>query len=516
MKTIHKTAVVGVMLPFLLPIQLASATSLGDLAYRPSSMILAQAATDEEQLKQKEEESKAAPEAAPEPVPAAPAEAPAPKAETPPAANPAKEEQPEAKSRAERKPPAAPETQSAPAPAATPETAPRAGAEEPRNRRIERRNDDDRKDHRPDRKPPQEPAAKTEPAPRPPAAKPESPAAQPAAPTERRTAPPAAEEPRSLRQQLQQHDPSRRETRDERRPNRGDSRKVLEQENGRTVTQDGENRVIIRENNRIIINNNDSERLSRDAKDVRVDRRQDGNTVTTLVRPNGVEVTTVRDANGDIIRRTRTTRGQEVILIDDARGPDHRRGNRRGIGPIVQLPPLVLDIPRERYIVEANEAPMELIEETLIAPPVERVERAYSLGEIRNNYRVLEKVRSVDINTITFEFGAWEIQDDQIDRLETIGSAIEQIIRKDPDEVFLIEGHTDAVGSNEDNLALSDRRAESIAIILTEHFDIPAENLITQGYGEEQLRVKTQREERENRRVTLRRITPLLAAQGTR
>ncbi len=80
-----------------------------------------------------------------------------------------------------------------------------------------------------------------------------------------------------------------------------------------------------------------------------------------------------------------------------------------------------------------------------------------------------------------------------------------------PDEIFLIEGHTDAVGSDIDNLTLSDRRAEEVAIILTETFGVPPENLVTQGYGEEFLKIPTLRAERANRRVAVRRITPLLA-----
>ena len=43
--------------------------------------------------------------------------------------------------------------------------------------------------------------------------------------------------------------------------------------------------MIIRENNRIIINNDDSGRLSRDARDVRTDRNRDGTASTTLSVP---------------------------------------------------------------------------------------------------------------------------------------------------------------------------------------------------------------------------------------
>ena len=37
--------------------------------------------------------------------------------------------------------------------------------------------------------------------------------------------------------------------------------------------------------------------------------------------------------------------------------------------------------------------------------------------------------------------------------------------------------------------ALSDRRAESVALAMTEYFGVPPENMIVQGYGESELRV---------------------------
>jgi len=98
-----------------------------------------------------------------------------------------------------------------------------------------------------------------------------------------------------------------------------------------------------------------------------------------------------------------------------------------------------------------------------------------------------------------------------VNRLAPIAMAIKQAVARAPGEVFLIEGHTDAVGADVDNLSLSDRRAESVAIALTEQFQVPAENLTTQGYGEQYLKIPTQEAERQNRRVTARRITPLLS-----
>ncbi len=52
---------------------------------------------------------------------------------------------------------------------------------------------------------------------------------------------------------------------------------------------------------------------------------------------------------------------------------------------------------------------------------------------------------------------------------------------------------------------------ESVAIILSDTFRVPPENLTTQGYGEQYLKVPTEGPSRENRRVAVRRITPLLS-----
>jgi outer membrane protein OmpA-like peptidoglycan-associated protein len=52
-----------------------------------------------------------------------------------------------------------------------------------------------------------------------------------------------------------------------------------------------------------------------------------------------------------------------------------------------------------------------------------------------------------------------------------------------------------------------------VAEVLTRDFKVPPENLTTQGYGEQYLKVNTQGASRENRRVTVRRITPLIQQQ---
>ena len=131
-------------------------------------------------------------------------------------------------------------------------------------------------------------------------------------------------------------------------------------------------------------------------------------------------------------------------------------------------------IPRELYIRETARATAEDIFLTLAAPPVDRIERRYALDEIRYSEPLRERMPRVDIDTVNFETGSWEIAPDQADRLAFVAQGITRAVQRNPREVFLVEGYTDAVGNDVDNLSLSDRRAESVAVMLTNQFGVPA------------------------------------------
>jgi outer membrane protein OmpA-like peptidoglycan-associated protein len=234
----------------------------------------------------------------------------------------------------------------------------------------------------------------------------------------------------------------------------------------------------------------------------RVERRGEEN-YSIIVRPDGDQIVTVTDDDGRLVRRFRRERdGREYVLIDN-RMP-------RGGYVVLNLPPPFIGIPQDQYIVDTGVAPQPLIYQTLSAPPLVAIERPYSLDEIRYNVALRDRMRRIDVDTINFDFGSWEVAPDQVTRLDLIARAIKDIVARNPNEVFLIEGHTDAVGADVDNLSLSDRRAETVADILTETFQIPPENLTSQGYGAHFLKIPTQEANRQNRRVTVRRITPLL------
>jgi outer membrane protein OmpA-like peptidoglycan-associated protein len=277
------------------------------------------------------------------------------------------------------------------------------------------------------------------------------------------------------------------------------------QEGGRTVIFEP-GRIIVRDpGGQEFVRHDEMERFRYGARDIRSER-VGRDTRTIVVRPDGSEIITVTGPDGQLLRRIRRDQqGREVIIIDNSYRDPAAVG-----GFYVELPPPIIRIPQNRYIVEADEASPDVIYETMMAPPVERVQRRYSLDEIRYSPSVRQLMPSIDLNTINFETGSWEIPQDQAAKLQVIADGLNQAISRNPREVFLIEGHTDAVGNETDNLSLSDRRAESAANLLTQQFGVPSENLTSQGYGEQYLKEQTSGPSRINRRVTVRRITPLL------
>jgi outer membrane protein OmpA-like peptidoglycan-associated protein len=277
-------------------------------------------------------------------------------------------------------------------------------------------------------------------------------------------------------------------------------------EGGRTFYREP-GRIIVRDRDGYLIRHDENERFrDLDPRGYRYERRG-ADYYSFIDRPGGEQIVTVTDDDGRLLRRYRRYRdGREVLIIDNS----HAGAPRPIYEDVVVLPPPDIRIPRDRYVVEYDQADEGAVYEALTAPPVAAIDRRYTLDQVRYSPDLRARMRSVDIDTITFDTGSFTVTPDQAARLSVIAAAINKAIRANPQEVFLIEGYTDAVGSDIDNLSLSDRRAQSVATVLTQQFQVPPENLTTQGYGEQYLKVNTQGPSRENRRVTVRRITPLL------
>src|SRR5207248_7931103 len=158
----------------------------------------------------------------------------------------------------------------------------------------------------------------------------------------------------------------------------------------------------------------------------------------------------------------------------------------------------------------AAESDDQTIVTQLVRRPGRNFDRRYTFEEVTAEPELREALPAVEIDTVTFGFNQDFVREEQMPNLDRIGEILEEILAAHPQEVFLVEGHTDAVGDDASNLDLSQRRAEAVKQALTQYYAINPENLRTVGYGERYLKVPTQEPEEENRRITIRRITPAI------
>lgn len=125
-----------------------------------------------------------------------------------------------------------------------------------------------------------------------------------------------------------------------------------------------------------------------------------------------------------------------------------------------------------------------------------RFEERKQLANIVKTY----DLPSIDLE-IYFDYDSDRITAKAKPDLDELGTALRSDALKDA--VFMVSGHTDAAGSDEYNLGLSERRARSVANFLVETFGIGKDRLIAVGYGEEQLKSPGDPEAAENRRVNV-------------
>ena len=238
----------------------------------------------------------------------------------------------------------------------------------------------------------------------------------------------------------------------------------------------------------------DNALLYQPGSNVQTENFADGSTRTTVLRADGSRVVTIRDADMNILRRTLIRPdGRETRLIDDT-----------------QVRPVQVSTLPPPQPVQYTNRPWNETELRNALLSESRVDRRFTLTQIRDIPEVRALVAPVNVPEITFDSGSAALSSTQADQLATLGKVIRDAIDKNPNEIFMIEGYTDAVGSAAANLALSDRRAESVALALTEYFQVPPENMVVQGYGEQFMLVPSDGAERDNRRVAVRRITDLL------
>lgn len=266
--------------------------------------------------------------------------------------------------------------------------------------------------------------------------------------------------------------------------------------NNRQVALSSPDRVVLtRDDGSQEVIKDETALLRQPGSTVTTENFDDGSSRTIVTRPDGSKVVTIRDADLRVLRRTLISPdGRTTRLIDDT----------EAVAPVD-----IANLPAPAPVFDDGTSTDEAALRAALRREAD-FDRRFTLGQIRNIPEVRSLVAPVNIDAITFDTGSAAIRPDQARQLSGLGEVIDEAIAGNPREMFLIEGYTDTVGPDPMNLALSDRRAESVALALSEYFDVPPENLIVQGYGEQFLKVRSEGDIRANRRVSVRRITDLL------
>jgi outer membrane protein OmpA-like peptidoglycan-associated protein len=198
-------------------------------------------------------------------------------------------------------------------------------------------------------------------------------------------------------------------------------------------------------------------------------------------------------------------------LLDDRRDRERYWRERRDRNDIDININIVLDQDREPpEAAFMDEIDDEELEDYLVAAPRRQIPRRYTVEEIEEEPEVRTAMPAIEIDNIHFGFNESFLREEEVEKLDRIAEVIEKILAAHPGERFMIEGNTDAVGSDAYNLNLSRERAVAVKKALTSYYVIPARNLVTVGYGERYLKIPTAEAEEENRRVAVRRATPLI------
>lgn len=103
---------------------------------------------------------------------------------------------------------------------------------------------------------------------------------------------------------------------------------------------------------------------------------------------------------------------------------------------------------------------------------------------------------------LLFDYDSANLRSGATASLQKLG----RLIQRNPGAVFKVEGHTDSFGSDQYNMDLSQRRAETVKAWLVENMSIDPDRVQTQGYGKTRLIVpadKSVEEQQLNRRVEI-------------
>ena len=119
-------------------------------------------------------------------------------------------------------------------------------------------------------------------------------------------------------------------------------------------------------------------------------------------------------------------------------------------------------------------------EATFINSLRNRSTRSLSLGEREEVAQLAATKPKIDLE-IRFDYNSADIAKTSVQAVQELGKALADPTLKG--STFVVAGHTDAVGGEEYNQGLSERRADTIKKYLTEKYGINGSDLVTVGYG---------------------------------
>jgi outer membrane protein OmpA-like peptidoglycan-associated protein len=127
-----------------------------------------------------------------------------------------------------------------------------------------------------------------------------------------------------------------------------------------------------------------------------------------------------------------------------------------------------------------------------------RATRSITLNEREKIATIAQDKRGIDFE-INFEYNSAKIAPSAMPTARNLGEALTGADLKG--STFIIEGHTDAKGSDLSNQKLSERRADTIKRFLVNQYKVPAAELVALGYGKSRLKNPNDPFGAENRRV---------------
>ncbi len=152
---------------------------------------------------------------------------------------------------------------------------------------------------------------------------------------------------------------------------------------------------------------------------------------------------------------------------------------------------------------------IEAKETGFIATLRNRKTRSLSLGEREEIAELASSKPKIDLE-IRFDYNSADISKDSMSSVQELGKALSAPTLKG--STFVVAGHTDAVGGEEYNQGLSERRADTIKRYLTEKYGINGTDLVTVGYGKTKPKDASAPTDPVNRRVQVVNMTTKTAA----